>query len=142
MELADLVAQVADFDAASPREKMRLFAWWLHVHGGKEIFEPGDIKACYDALHLSQINIAMNLNRMADSKPADLLRERKGFKLGRTIRAELDKRYGVHHSVVAVSKILSELPAKVPTIEERAFLQEAIKCYRHEAYRSCIVMTW
>lgn len=142
MELADLVYQVADFDAASPREKMRLFAWWLHVHGGKELFEPGDIKKCYDTVHLSQINIAINLNRMADRKPPDLLRERGLFKLARPIRTELDAKYGVHRSVIAVDKILTDLPAKVPAIEERAFLQEALTCYRSKAFRACIVMAW
>jgi hypothetical protein len=142
MLLEDLVSQVAEFDAQSPREKMRLFAWWIHVHGGKELFEPGDIKRCYDKLHLSQINIAMNLNRMADRKPPDLLIERGMFKLARTVRTDLDAKYGVHHSVVAVDKILTDLPAKVPSVEEREFLQEALTCYRSKAFRACIVMTW
>lgn len=142
MDLKDLVSQVADFDARSPREKMRLFAWYLHVHCGKELFEPSDIKGCYDKLHLSQINIAMNLNRMADRKPPDLLREKKGFKLARAARTELDAKYGVHHSVVAVDKILTDLPAMVPNISERAFLQEALTCYRSKAFRACIVMAW
>jgi hypothetical protein len=44
--------------------------------------------------------------------------------------------------VVAVNKILSDLPAQVPNIDERVFLQEALRCYRNEAYRACIVMTW
>ena len=142
MDLQDLVYQVADFDTLAPREKIRLFAWWLHVHGGKELFEPGDIKRCYDTVHLSQINIAMNLNRMADRKPPDLLRERGMFKLVRSVRTELDNKYGVHHSVIAVDKILTGLPAKVPTVEERAFLQEALTCYRPKAFRACIVMAW
>jgi hypothetical protein len=142
MLLEDLVSQVAEFDALPPREKMRLFAWWLHVHGGEELFEPGDIKRCYDKLHLSQINIAMNLNRMAERKPPDLLLERGMFKLARAARTELDAKCGVHHSVVAVDKILTDLPAKVPSVEERAFLQEALTCYRSKAFRACIVMTW
>jgi hypothetical protein len=142
MELKDLVSQVADFDATTPRERMRLFAWYLHVHGSKEVFEPIDIKACYDKLHMSQINIAMNLNRMADSKPPDLLRERKGFRLARTVRTELDAKYGVHHSVVQVSKLLADLPGTVPDLAEKNFLTEAIKCYRIEAYRACVIMTW
>ncbi|CCD84252.1 conserved protein of unknown function [Bradyrhizobium sp. ORS 285] len=121
---------------------MCLFAWWLHVHGGKELFEPNDIKRCYDRLHLSQINIAMNLNRMADRKPADLMRERGMFKLARSRRTELDGKYGVHHSVIAVDKILTDLPAMVPNIEERSFLQEALTCYRSKAFRACIVMVW
>jgi hypothetical protein len=44
--------------------------------------------------------------------------------------------------VVVVSKILSELPAKIPNVDERTFLTEALKCYKVEAYRACIVMTW
>jgi hypothetical protein len=77
---------------------------------------------------------------MAEGK--ELLREKGQYKLARAIRADLDKKYGVHHSVIAVNKILNDLPAKVPNIAERAFLGEALKCYRVEAYRSCIAMTW
>lgn len=142
MLLADLVNQVANFDAAAPREKIRLFAWYLHVHGSKDLFEPSDIKACYDKLHMSQINIALNLNWMADSKPPDLLRERKGFKLARAARIELDEKYGTHDTVVQVSKLLAELVGRISDLSEKNFLAETMKCYRHEAYRACVVMTW
>lgn len=40
------------------------------------------------------------------------------------------------------NKFLAELPAKVPDLTERVFLQEAIKCYKVTAYRAAIVMTW
>jgi hypothetical protein len=46
------------------------------------------------------------------------------------------------NSVTAINKILTDLPAKVPNVVERAFLREALKCCRIEAYRACIVMTW
>jgi hypothetical protein len=142
MELADLVNQVTAFDTSSPREKLRLLAWFLHTHRGKDTFNPADIKACFDQLHMVQVNIALNLNRMAERTPPDLLKERKGFKLARGVRNELDAKYGVHHSVVQVSKLLAELPGKVPDLAEKNFLAEAIKCYRVEAYRACVVMTW
>ncbi|MDQ6436162.1 hypothetical protein RB623_19055 [Mesorhizobium sp. LHD-90] len=41
-----------------------------------------------------------------------------------------------------MSKLLSDLPGKVPDLAEKTFLFEAMKCYRVEAYRACIVMTW
>jgi hypothetical protein len=84
--------------------------------------------------------LATYLARMETGK--DLLKERGQYKLARAVRADLDKKYGVHHSVVAVSKILSDLPSKIPNVDERTFLTEALKCYRVEAYRACIVMTW
>ena|SRR5262245_37573407 len=71
-----------------------------------------------------------------------LVKERGAFKLAHTVRAELDKKYGVHYSVVQVSRLLTDLPGKVPDLAEKNFLAEALKCYRIEAYRSCIVMTW
>jgi hypothetical protein len=141
MQLTELVEQVSGFDGAPPKERIKLFAWWLHIHGGKELFGPTDIRACYAKLHIDEPPaLATYLTRMADAK--DLLRERSLYKLGRNVRGDLDKKYGVHHSVVTVNKILTDLPAQVPNVAERAFLNEALKCYRIEAYRSCIIMAW
>ncbi|MBB4429111.1 hypothetical protein GGD66_007711 [Bradyrhizobium sp. CIR48] len=141
MELRDLVDQVPGFDAAAPKEKIKLFAWWVHTHGGKEFFGPAEIRWCYDTLHIDEpAALATYISRLADAK--EVIAEKGKYKLARSVRSDLDKKYGVHHSVVAVSKILTDLPSKVPTVEERAFLQEALKCYRIEAYRSCIVMVW
>lgn len=141
MQLQDLIEQVAGFDAAVPKEKIKLFAWWLHTHGGKELFSPAEIRNCYDTLHINEPPaLATYVSRMADTK--DLLREKGKYKLTRNVRIELDKKYGIHHSVILVDKILTDLPAKVPSVDERAFLQEALTCYRSKAFRACIVMTW
>jgi hypothetical protein len=141
MELQELVEQVPGFNAAGPKDRIKLFAWWLHIHGGKELFGPVDIRGCYDKLHIDEPPaLATYLARMADAK--DLLKEKGQYKLARSVRAELDKKYGVHYSVVQVSKLLADLPGKVPDLAEKNFLAEALKCYRIQAYRSCIVMTW
>src|SRR5205823_5301496 len=65
-----------------------------------------------------------------------------GYKLEGAVRRSLDGKYGVHQSILAVSKLLADLPAEVPDTAERAFLSEAINCYRVSAYRAAIVMTW
>jgi hypothetical protein len=142
MELTELVGQVDDFDNLAPREKIRLFAWHLHANKGVEVFDNAAIRACYEELYLAVPNIAMYLPRFAEAKPPDLVKVKGGYKLERAIRASLDAKYGVHHSVVQVSKLLADLPGKVPDITEKNFLVEAIKCYRVEAYRACVVMTW
>jgi len=140
MELRDLVEQVSNFDTASPKEQIKLLAWWLHTHQAKDLFGPGDIRACYDSLHMLQQAIATYLMRLEADKA--LIREKALYKLSRNVRAELDKKYGVHQSVIIVDKLLSELPSKVPDLAEQAFLVEALKCYRAGAFRACIVMTW
>lgn len=140
MQLQELVEQVPNFDGAAPKERIMLFAWWLHTHGGKELFRPADIRCCCDNVHIDEPpSLATYLTRLAAAK--DLLKEKGQYKLVRSVRADLDRKYGIHYSAVAVSKILTDLPARVPNVAERTILNEALKCYRIEAYRSCIVMT-
>ncbi|MBN9006426.1 MAG: hypothetical protein J0H40_13560 [Rhizobiales bacterium] len=142
MELNDLVSQVAGFDSLAPGEKIRLLAWWLHTHQNMATFRTGDIRVCYQELHLPVPNIAMYLTRMTESKPAKTLRKGDSYNLTRAARSDLDEKYGIHPSIQAVSKLLIDLPEKVPDLTEKVFLREAIDCYRVRAYRACIVMTW
>jgi hypothetical protein len=143
MQLQELVDQVPGFDAAAPKKQIKLITWWLHVHDTKDVFGPADVRTCYAKLHLDEPPaLATYLNRMAEAQPPDLLKEKGKYKLARQARVDLDRKYGVHTSVVVVSKILSDLLAKIPNVDERTFLTEALKCYRVEAYRACIVMTW
>jgi hypothetical protein len=142
MKLQELVDQVEGFNTLPPRDKIQLFAWWLHVHGSRETVDNALLRNCFDELHLLDPKVSVYTARMLEYSPPDLIKSKGGFKLARTLRDELDKKYGVHHSVIAVSKLLADLPAHVPDVSERAFLNEALKCYRIEAFRACIVMTW
>ncbi len=142
MLLADFVQQVDGFDGLSPKDKIKVFGWYLHVHKALASFDNGAIRACFKQLHLTSPDVSVYLPRMAAAKPPKLLKERSKYRLARGVRSELDKKYGVHQSVVHVSKLLSDLPDSVPDIAERAFLREALACYRAEAFRACIVMSW
>jgi hypothetical protein len=142
MELTDLVNQVSGFDGTAPGEKIRLFAWFLHTHHAMATFKTTDIRACYEKLHLPVPNISMYLTRMTEASPAKALRRDNNYNLTRAARTDLDAKYGVHQSIIQVSKILSDLPGKIPNVDQRTFLTEALKCYKVEAYRACIIMTW
>ena len=142
MTLEELVGQVDGFDALPPRNKIRLFAWWLHTQGGVETFGCAAIRSCYKQLYMQPDAVATYVSYMAKKLcPPDLIKERSGYKLARAVRTELDAKYGVHQSVVQVSKLLAGLPGKSPDIAERNFLTEAIKCYQVEAFRLYVVIT-
>jgi hypothetical protein len=143
MVLSEFVDQVPDFDKLPPRDKIKLIGWYLHTHEGKEHFHSDHIRACYRTLHLvTTENIGQTLLRMASYNTPDLVREKQGFKLTRPLRSQFDAKYGDQPSMQAISKLLIELPTKVPNVDEKVFLEEAINCYRVKAYRACIVMTW
>lgn len=142
IELGDLIIHVSGFDKLPPREKIRLFAWFLHTHRATESFDLDAIRNCYKQLHLVPDQISTYVTNMVNAKPPDLIKERGSYKLTRAVRSTLDASYGLHQTTVAVSKLLSDLPNTVPDVAERTFLSEALKCYRVEAYRACIVMAW
>lgn len=142
MLLSDFVQQVDGFDALSPKDKIKVFGWYLHVHKALASFDNEAIRACFKQLHLASPDVSVYLPRMAATNPPELLKERSRYRLARNVRSDLDKKYGVHQTVVQVSKLLSDLPDRVPDIAERAFLREALACYRAQAFRACIVMSW
>ena len=57
MQASELVAQVPNFDALSVPEKIKLFAWHLHVHQKKNQYEKSEIKQCFPATSTSLVLI-------------------------------------------------------------------------------------
>src|SRR5579883_2870513 len=143
MTLAELVRAIPEFDKWNHPKKILLFGWFLHAHDSKERFQQSDLRYCYEMLSLEKpSSIGPFLNSLSSSKPKRLLQDGQGFFLPKHIREEHDKSYGNRSATIAVHKLLSDLPGKVSSNAERVFLQEAITCFQHLAFRAAIVMTW
>lgn len=82
------------------------------------------------------------MSRQAKKKPPQLVKVGAGYRLAPALRRRFDAKHGTEPTVVAVSKLLADLPAKVPNVNERNFLEETLKCYGVKAYRAAIVMVW
>jgi hypothetical protein len=138
-EFGQLVPGLAEKDH---NEKIKLLGWYLHVHQGKSRFETTDVRKCYDALHM-QTPASFSGYFENLSKPGKgLLKDKSGYRLEGGLRAELDKQYGTREITVQVTELLLKLPEKIPDLAERVYLDEALKCYKHDAPRAAIVMTW
>jgi hypothetical protein len=127
----------------SHADQIRFFAWFIHRRRGREAFSAGDIAKCFDDLALQKpSSISPFLLQMSEGRTKLMLRGRDGYRLERAQLEKLDSRYGTRSITIQVTKLLEELPAKVPDIDEREFLKEALICYRHGAFRAAIVMSW
>lgn len=143
MTLADILVGLPGFSKGSHADKIRFFAWFLHTHGGRERFHAGDIRKCYGDLQMEQpSSISPFLAQMEKKKPKELLRDSGGFYLEHSLREKMNARYGQRNITIQVTKMLIDLPSQVPNVAEREFLDEALICYRHGAFRAAIVMTW
>lgn len=86
------------------------------------------MRVAFEQVGVDAPNVTQYLDRLAKKKPPQLVRSGGGYKLAGTIRRSFDTKIGGNPSVVAVSKLLADLPSKVPSIAERDFLVEALNC--------------
>jgi hypothetical protein len=142
-DLGDLVRRIPEYASWNHAEKIKFFAWFLHTHQNKERVTGSDVGRCYDALHEERpTGIQPFLHQMERKSPKEAIRDAAGFRLVKNVRDEFDAKYRQRRATVAVEKLLSELPGKIPDRAESEFLNEALTCFHNKAYRAAIVMTW
>jgi hypothetical protein len=143
MELKDLVDQVPGFAHKNYADKIKIFAWYLHTERKQDRFSGADVNGCFRALHLEPPTaVSSFLAAMVGRKPKQALRDRGGYYLECRVRDALDALYGHRAATVHVHKLLSELPDKIPDLTERAYLEEALICFKNRAFRAAVVMAW
>jgi hypothetical protein len=143
MELAEFAGIVGDLPQRSHAETIILLGWFLHTHNGDSRFAGAQVLKCYDDLDLQRpSSIGPYLAQLSGGKNPSLLKDKSGYRLAAAIRGKVEAQYGEKQRIVQVTKLLTELPNKVPRLAERAFLEEAIICFKHGAFRASIVMAW
>lgn len=143
MTLEEFVQQIADFNKWTFAQKIRAFGWFLQVYKGESHFMPADVGACFDELGLQRpASIGPFFQSMTSSNPKQMLKSARGYSLERRVKEQFDAAYGERESTVAVHALLADLPARIPGIDERAYLNEALVCFKHKAFRAAMVMAW
>lgn len=133
---------VSGFHSKSAVDQLLLIGWFLEAVDGKACFTVLDVRAAFQKVGIEPPNVSQYLDRLNKKKPPQIVKAGAGFRLAGTVRRAMDARVGGNPSVIAVSKLLSDLPTKVPNVAERDFLNEALSCYKVKAYRAAIVMAW
>jgi hypothetical protein len=140
MLLTDLKQVVPGFSQKGHPEKIKLFGWYLHVQG-KDTFSPTDVKKCYESMHeIPPSSFSGYFKNLVDQK--QLIKNNSGYRLAGGVRDQLAAAYIPSGQSVQVTAILRDLPAKVPDLAERTFLDETLICYQHGAFRAAVVMAW
>jgi hypothetical protein len=123
---------------------IKLVMWWSHQHDGKEWVQGEDIRGCYGRMHraLPAGGFTAYLKSLAERKPPHVIKSRYGHKLEHRTFQALAEKYGTREATIKVEKLLTDLPAKLVSPDERSYLEEALTCFRTRAFRAAVVMTW
>ena len=141
MQLADFKSLVPGYAQKGHPEKIQLLGWFMHVHRHKSHFAAAEIKSCYEALHEPcPSSFSGYFTNLVSQKR--FLKNASGYRLSGPVRDEFDAKYNQKGYRVHVTQLLQELPQKIPDLAERTYLDEALVCYEHGAFRAAIVMCW
>lgn len=142
-DLQHFITPIPGFNARSAPFQIEAFGWYLHEVKGLEHFSTGDIRRCFEEVHLPPPpNIAASLAKILEKRPARAIRNAKGYKLASTARSEMEKLLPVRTSTVSTTALLNDLLGKVTNPAHKVFLNEALVCFKNHAYRAAIVMAW
>lgn len=142
-DLERFVKPIDGFVSKPAPFQVQIFAWYLQEARQKERFSATDIAQCFDAAHMKRpINISLTLSRLAEKKPARVLRDSKGFRLSSAARVELAALLPLRATSVATTQLLDSLQTRLTDPAQRTFLSETLTCFKHQAYRASIVMMW
>lgn len=140
--LRGFAASVSGFYSKSAVDQLLLLGWYLESVEGKASFNSTTMRAAFEQVGVHPPNVTQYFDRLSRKKPPQVSKASGGYRLSGSVRRAYDTKFGGNPSVVAVSKLLSDLPSKVPGTAERDFLVETLNCYKVKAYRAAIVMSW
>lgn len=142
MTPADFVDSIENFSKLSFSEQIKRFCWYLSKRGTAN-FKGRDIARCFDEAHCPKpTSIGPFLSSLSKRKCPFLIRKNGSYCLSRSGRDQFDDSLGTRGATIAVLNLLNELPSKIPAECEKVYLEEALICFKHKAFRATIVMTW
>lgn len=132
-----------DLSSWTATRQIDYLSYYLLTQPDSECITAADIEKCFELLDLRPYSrTKVYLSEETKKKGGQYVKHAKGYRLERgaydAIRLEVD----AEPRRVHVAKQLMDLIPKMKDSQERAFLEEAIRCYRVEAYRAAIVMIW
>ena len=137
----EFVESVPEFSRLNYVEQVKRFCWHLAMQAQKAKFTGADVAACFDDTGCPRpSSVSPFLASLADQR--FLIKRNGSFELTRKAREQFDSVLGKRDTTIAVDKLLQELPGKLSIEAEQVYLEEALTCFRHSAFRAAIVMVW
>ena len=142
-DLVTYISRFGDFASWSTTRQIDYLAYYLLGQEGTESVTVSELENCLSLLDLRPYSrLQVYLSEEVKKKGGRYVKHTKGYRLERAAFDEIRATVDAEPKRVHVARQLSDLVPKVKDTQERAFLEEAIRSYRVEAYRATIIMVW
>lgn len=142
-KLESFIERFDDFSKWDGKKQVDYIAYFLMAESRTTSVTAKQIQDCFDSLSLKQYSrTAVYLSESVGAKSGRYIKSETGYRLERSVYDDIKREINNEPKKVQVSTQLIELVPKIKDSQEKEFLEEAIRCYRVEAYRAAIVMIW
>ncbi len=146
VNLDDYTAKIIDFNSLKSSEMIDYFLYYLVNFSGMSNVKSKDVEQCFITLSIppySNINkyLLDNSKKFKGNSPK-FLKSNSYYSLTRTRSEFISKNIVLDTPKVELINSLRSLLPKVVNINQKEFLEEAIKTFEIEAYRASIIMVW
>lgn len=144
LTLQQFVAKFDDFTKWPQTKQVDYVSYYLLEEAGNAGVTGSNLQKSFQDVHLkSYKRVSAYLSENASDKKGKYIKViAGGYRLTLDKHNEIDGIVKKEPHKVAVSTHLTSLVEKVGDGSEKNFLEEAINCYRIEAYRAFIIMVW
>lgn len=143
-DINSFFAKFDDLASWSATKQVDYAAYFLLTAGGKTSVVANDLAAVLRQLDLKEYKrLPQYLSENATAKTGRYVKVKQGgYRLARAAFDVIDKQVRNEPVKVAVSAQLADLVAKIANASEKAFVEEALNCYRVGANRATVIMMW
>ena len=142
MTLDEFIDSIEGFELFGISQQILAIAWFMDRQEKRPNYTEAQIIDRFDRVRLPRpANFGSVFAELCQNNL--LLRSPSGnCCLARTTLSKLYATYSKRPTTIAVQNLLAELPAKLTQEHDRAYLDEALICFKHGAFRAAIVMAW
>lgn len=142
-KLESFIERFDDFSKWEGKKQVDYFAYFLMTEAGHASITAKQVQDCFNTLSLKNYaRSSAYLSESAGHKSGRYVKSQTGYRLERSAYDDIKRDVNNEPKKIQVSSELAGLVPKVKDSQERTFLEEAIRCYRVEAFRATIVMVW
>jgi len=137
------IARLDNFAILSPSIQVDYLAYYIGNQSELHEFSVKDIEGHFSILALRPYSrLSAYLSESTGKKNSKYIKTKNGYRLERATFDAIRKKVDSEPQRIQVSQQLIDIASKVKDTQESSFLEEAIRCYRVEAFRASIVMIW
>jgi hypothetical protein len=144
--LSSFLDQIPDWNNRAPSDLIKFFLYYRTIIRGETGVTPILVDQCFDELRLAKYsNTSAFLGGHSNggkARPGLFIKKGKAYQLERSVEDEIRQSLQSGPAKLQAAGALEAAMSGVSDPGEKAFLEEAIDCYRIEASRACIVLVW